>query len=415
MAQSAEKADLKDRMLVLGFDGGCFACSDIAARIRGQVGDRLVVRSLKDPELQRWRLEALGEDALWAPTLFEIKEGRVRAWTGWEMAMRLGRLLGPVASWRVLQVLGEVGSLSRIDGSPVTERHLKEAATSLGGLSRGQFLKGMGGAAVAVSALSGVSLFPSLARAEESTGTLEQQSLARSIVRNSQPYLGMADQQAAINATFDWSQSLVKVNSTGSRAKVEVHSIGTRAVVTSYDTRLTNKSLDTVATMAARNPTSTRTRVMSWVGASAVERFGTVHFGDNYVITSDNRILTHQQFTNELAMYNEPNVAISSSRTGQLSRQQDGEWWCTDEQYSTRFRTYYNNLKASKELVCYYYEVKDGKEDSVVRFFRRWSPSGLVCELVTDDYLANLARQRASRDCSYGEPTVTQASPIYKC
>jgi hypothetical protein len=389
------------------------ACSDFADRIRGQVGNKLVVRSLKDPEVQRWRQEALGKDAPWSPTLFEIKAGRVRAWTGWEMGIRLSRSLGPVVSWRVLQVLGEAGAFYRIDGSPVTERHLQEAASSLGGLSRRQFLKGVGGAAVAVSALSGVSLFPSLARAQGSTGTLEQQSLARSIVRNSQPYKSMADQQAEIGATFNWRLSTVQVNSTGSQASVEVHSIGTRTAVASYDTRLTTRSLEGVITMAARNPTSTRTKVMSWVGANPVARFGTVYFGNNYVVTSDNRILSFQQFTNELAMYNEPNVTVRS-QTDKISPRTGGDWGCTDQQFSERYRRMYNTAKAGKELICGYYQWRDSKEDPTIRFFRRWSPSGLVCELVTDEYLASVARQRASRSC-IGEQSVTQGSPIYRC
>lgn len=37
------------RRLVLGFDAGCMACSELAKRIEEQVGDRLDIRSLSDP------------------------------------------------------------------------------------------------------------------------------------------------------------------------------------------------------------------------------------------------------------------------------------------------------------------------------------------------------------------------------
>lgn len=59
--------------LVLGFDAGCLTCSELARKVEEQVGDRLKVRNLREPQLEEWRKNALGEDATWAPTLFEIK------------------------------------------------------------------------------------------------------------------------------------------------------------------------------------------------------------------------------------------------------------------------------------------------------------------------------------------------------
>jgi hypothetical protein len=94
------------RRLVLGFDAGCMTCSELARRIEDRVGDKVEVRSLNDPTMDHWRGEVFGEDAPWAPTLVELDGGPVKAWTGVRIGARLSRALGPVATWRVMQVLG---------------------------------------------------------------------------------------------------------------------------------------------------------------------------------------------------------------------------------------------------------------------------------------------------------------------
>ena len=43
------QADPGGRKLVLGFDAGCATCSDLAKRIEEAVGDKLEIRSLRDP------------------------------------------------------------------------------------------------------------------------------------------------------------------------------------------------------------------------------------------------------------------------------------------------------------------------------------------------------------------------------
>ncbi|MDQ3362739.1 MAG: hypothetical protein M3534_13970 [Actinomycetota bacterium] len=135
------------RRLVLGFDAGCVTCSELARGIEERVGDKVEIRSLYDPQMEHWREQALGKDAAWAPTLVELNGGPVRAWTGVRMGARLSRVLGPVATWRVMQELGEAN----------TDLELADSAAvrAVSGLSRGQFLKGVGGAAVALSILSG--------------------------------------------------------------------------------------------------------------------------------------------------------------------------------------------------------------------------------------------------------------------
>ena len=135
------------RKLVLGFDAGCLTCSELAKRIEERVGDKIEVLSLNDPLMQHWRKEAFGDAAPWAPTLVELDGGSVRAWTGVRMGVRLSRALGPLATWRVMQVLGEVNADLELADSA--------AAKAMTELSRGQFLKGAGGAAVALSILVG--------------------------------------------------------------------------------------------------------------------------------------------------------------------------------------------------------------------------------------------------------------------
>ncbi len=134
------------KRLVLGFDGGCSACSELARRIEERLAGKLEVLSLREPEVEEWRKKALGEDAPLVPTLFEIRGPEVRAWTRWRLGARLGRFLGPVAAWRVVQALDEVGEVFKVEGTP--------AVGAFTGLTRGQFLKGVGGAAVAMSVLS---------------------------------------------------------------------------------------------------------------------------------------------------------------------------------------------------------------------------------------------------------------------
>ncbi len=132
------------RRLVLGFDGGCVTCSALAERISERVGDRLEVRSLHHPQVEHWREQALGKDAPWAPTLFEVGGAReIRAWTGPRMAVRLARVLGPTSTWRVIQILGEVGA------SKVAMSGPSVASRGVASMSRAQFLKGMGGVTLA--------------------------------------------------------------------------------------------------------------------------------------------------------------------------------------------------------------------------------------------------------------------------
>jgi hypothetical protein len=160
-----EEKDGTTRRLVLGFDAGCMTCSELARRIEERVGNKLEVLSLNDPFMARWREQALGKDAPWVPTLVEVEGDAIRAWTGVRMGARLSRALGPLATWRVMQVLGEANDeLELVDSV---------AARAASGLTRGQFLKGVGGAAVAISILGGTGKLPASAEAAVSVGVEE--------------------------------------------------------------------------------------------------------------------------------------------------------------------------------------------------------------------------------------------------
>jgi hypothetical protein len=149
------KTQPNGRRLVLGFDAGCMTCNELAKRIEETVGDRLEVRSLNDPQVEYWREQALGKDAPWTPTLIEIADTEVKAWTGLGMGIAFSWHLGPASTWRVMQLIGDMVSIQ------------KPSAAIGSRLSRGQFLKGIGGAAAAVSILASTGGLLSVAEAAE--------------------------------------------------------------------------------------------------------------------------------------------------------------------------------------------------------------------------------------------------------
>lgn len=77
------------KRLVLGYDGRCSACGELARRIEEQLAGRLEVRNLRDPLVKEWRKKTLGEGAPLAPTLFEVRKDRDRE--------EVGR--GPAGGW----------------------------------------------------------------------------------------------------------------------------------------------------------------------------------------------------------------------------------------------------------------------------------------------------------------------------
>jgi hypothetical protein len=101
------------------------------------------------------------------------ESGVVRAWTGLRLGANLGRFLSPADTWRVMQALGEFGGDSGGASELARPERRRPAGRSqaVGGLTRGQFLKGVGGAAVAMSVLSTTSKLVSPAGAAQGSTT----------------------------------------------------------------------------------------------------------------------------------------------------------------------------------------------------------------------------------------------------
>jgi hypothetical protein len=133
--QGGVPSAVRDR-LVLGFDAGCTTCSGLARRIEEKVGDKLEVVSLLDPEMGNWRKQALGEDAPWAPTLVEVRGGKVRAWTGLSMGLTLSRRLGAKNTWQVMQTLGKLALRPRPRQTPLPLRASAALSSSKGSAGR---------------------------------------------------------------------------------------------------------------------------------------------------------------------------------------------------------------------------------------------------------------------------------------
>jgi len=93
---------------VLAYDVHCGECSGLAEEVARISDGRIACRSLAAPDIQGLRERALGVDSPFVPTLLRVvADDDVTAWTGSGLAVRLGRLLGPVKAARVLRVIGE--------------------------------------------------------------------------------------------------------------------------------------------------------------------------------------------------------------------------------------------------------------------------------------------------------------------
>jgi hypothetical protein len=162
------------KRLILGLDSGCVRCSDLARHIE-EKADGLEVRGLSDPYMRRLREQAMGENALWSPTLVEIEGEDVKVHTGKAMAVRLSFVLGPVATWRVMQELGEAAK-----GREAREPVVSETV----GISRSQFLKkGATGAVGAAALASGLFVMDSQALASTGSQTSRTAELGKQAER----------------------------------------------------------------------------------------------------------------------------------------------------------------------------------------------------------------------------------------
>ncbi|SDH59642.1 hypothetical protein SAMN05421505_118131 [Sinosporangium album] len=130
-----------ERRWILGFDGSCGRCREIAKAAEKAAGARLEVLPLSHPDVRRWRDRTLGTGAPWVPTLVRVDGDRVRAWTGPAMGLRLLACLGPAAAIRLFRALGELSQAGRTAqaGHTVHAGRAVQAGRSVRG--RRQFFK----------------------------------------------------------------------------------------------------------------------------------------------------------------------------------------------------------------------------------------------------------------------------------
>jgi hypothetical protein len=143
---------------VLAFDGSCGSCRGIAEAVAKACSDKIQVLPLRHPDVAKWREESFGPDAAWKPTLLMVGSGRVRAWTGVRLATRLGRLLGPATSVRVVRALGQLRMEARRGevGGPTID-------VSRPGTSRRRFLQQVGFGALTVAGMMASGSAPAFA------------------------------------------------------------------------------------------------------------------------------------------------------------------------------------------------------------------------------------------------------------
>lgn len=295
--------------LILGFDAGCMACSDIAGRIEAVVGDKLEVRSLHDPQVAYWRRQSLGEDAPWAPILIEVKDGKVKAWPGMRMGARLSLSLGITGTWKLLRALGETKAAGGVEES--------SANGSTAGVTRAQLLKGgLAGAVVGVGALSGTNLLASRADAVEnnpgtalanqpiSVGTPEEQDRAKSIVRSSGAYERLATEQsralgnlgASEEAPLDLDQATVFVY--GQYASVLASSLNPkRNIIATFIVDLSRETLGNVRTVEI-TPISggQEAQVVFQENFRDLKKFSRVVLGQDYMVENGRRMSYDEGF-----------------------------------------------------------------------------------------------------------------------
>lgn len=287
------------RRLVLGFDAGCITCIGLAKRIEATVGDRLEVRSLSDPAMEHWRVQALGEDAPWAPTLIEVDADRVKAWTGLRVGIALSRRLGPAATWSVMQALGETAS---------TTESIR-ASTSLspkpdsGGIDRGQFLRALGGAAAAVPLLYAGGIASAAGAQPISAGTPAQRRQIADMILDSKQHKRIVSK---LNKPLDFASASFNVSEEQSLASVSARtkaSAGVAAVALFFvDLRTGDIQYYRHAVLTPKGVSSRAVVDAEEVDIVAYEDgtvLGRVSLNDGSVVTPDGRKMSVEQFGNE--------------------------------------------------------------------------------------------------------------------
>lgn len=278
--------------LVLGFDAGCARCSELARRIEERVGGRLEVRSLHDPQVEQWREMALGKEAPWAPTLIEVRDGKVRAWTGTMMGVRLGSALGLVSTWQILQALGEFREASRGDASA---NHRAQMAP---GISRGQFLKGLGGVAVAVSLMGSTGISQAaLARVSSSLtkGTPSQRAVVKKVVRSSTQFKNL---ERELRQSFEFGHAEFVFDEEWQLAVLSVptKSVNGNGAAASFFVELQDRQVSYYRHLVSESGGTDRYEVTVYENG---ESLGRTVVGPTQVVTPDGRRFTREEFREE--------------------------------------------------------------------------------------------------------------------
>lgn len=283
--------EVGQRRLALGFDAGCCTCSGLAARIEKVADGKLEIHGLDEPQMENWRRQALGQRAPWTPTLIEVEGAEVKAWTGRRMCLALARRLGASATWRVMQVLGETNTESAAQ---------QPRAEKVNSLNRRQFLKGLGGAAVAMSVLSGTAVIPALAHAQESSATLpgtpDQRRILRRLVRSSRQYRNATKRAGR---TFDFSRAEFLVNGSVGTAAVIVptSTSGGRASVATFFADLQSNTVVSYSCLT-KSKSENATEITQYEGDELPVRLS---FEDEQVVLPNERAVSYAEFQRETA------------------------------------------------------------------------------------------------------------------
>ncbi len=120
------------------FDAGCLTCHSMANAVETASSGWLVVRSLSNQDVQQQLAQAKPQWK-WEPTLLEVEQDRISAYTGMQLRLKLLRGLGPQRTWQTIQLMRRAIEPQEIL-NPQRRRFFTRSSAVLGGL-----LLGIGG------------------------------------------------------------------------------------------------------------------------------------------------------------------------------------------------------------------------------------------------------------------------------
>ncbi len=124
------------------FDSHCPKCSQLAAAIEEAAAGKVQTLSLYEEQAQKFLGAVYPEGWQHVPYLVTVDQGRVKAWTDTQLALRLGWLLGPRKAVQIWRQARQLGALPSTWDNPVSNT-----------ISRRRFLAGgvLAGAAALIS------------------------------------------------------------------------------------------------------------------------------------------------------------------------------------------------------------------------------------------------------------------------